>query len=51
MQRFKDKVGEKLVPGNMGTWPEVRDQLNSMLRGWSGYFGCGTQLQAGEAGG
>ena len=33
VQRFKDKVGERLVPGNMGTWPEVRDQLNSMLRG------------------
>ena len=46
VQRFKDKVGEKLVPGNMGAWPEVRDQLNSMLRGWSGYFGYGTRLQA-----
>ena len=46
VQRFKDKVGETLVPGNMGAWPEVRDQLNSMLRGWSGYFGYGTRLQA-----
>ena len=46
VQRFKDKVGERLVPGNMGAWPEVRDQLNSMLRGWSGYFGYGTRLQA-----
>jgi RNA-directed DNA polymerase len=46
VQRLKDKVGEKLVPGNMGAWPEVRDQLNSMLRGWSGYFGYGTRLQA-----
>jgi RNA-directed DNA polymerase len=46
VQRLKDKVGEKLVPGNMGAWPEVRDRLNSMLRGWSGYFGYGTRLQA-----
>ena len=25
----QDKVGELLVPGNKGPWPEVRDQLNS----------------------
>lgn len=46
MQRFKDKIGNLLVPGNKGRWPDVRDQLNSMLRGWSGYFGYGTRLQA-----
>ena len=46
VQRFNDKVGSLLVPGNKGAWPEVRDQLNSMLRGWSGYFGYGTRLQA-----
>jgi RNA-directed DNA polymerase len=46
VQRFKDKVGQLLVPGNKRPWPEVRDQLNAMLRGWSGYFGYGTRLQA-----
>jgi len=46
VQRFKDKVGALLVPGNKGAWPEVCDQLNSMLRGWSSYFGYGTRLQA-----
>ncbi len=46
VQRFKDKVGDLLVPGNKDAWPEVCDQLNSMLRGWSSYFGYGTRLQA-----
>ena len=46
VQRFKDKVGDLLVPGDKRPWSEVRDQLNAMLRGWSGYFGYGTRLQA-----
>ena len=46
VQRLKDKVAALLVPGNKGAWPEVCDQLNSMLRGWSSYFGYGTRLQA-----
>ena len=46
VQRFKDKIGELLVPRNKGPWPDVCDQLNAMLRGWSGYFGYGTRLQA-----
>jgi len=46
VQRFKTKVTELLVPGNKGSWREVRDQLNSLLRGWSTYFCYGTRLPA-----
>jgi RNA-directed DNA polymerase len=44
--RLRRKVHEVLVPGNKGTWPEVRDRLNSILRGWSSYFRYGTRLLA-----
>ena len=44
--RFRQKVGDLLKPGNMGTWTEVKDHLNSMLRGWSAYFSYGTRLMA-----
>jgi RNA-directed DNA polymerase len=44
--RLKAKVSDTLVPGNMGTWPDVRDRLNRLLRGWSTYFGYGTRLPA-----
>ncbi|TWH91946.1 RNA-directed DNA polymerase [Sphingobium wenxiniae] len=46
VQRLKNKVSDLLVPGEMGTWPDVRDRLNRLLRGWSAYFGYGTRLQA-----
>ena len=46
MQRFKTKVGETLVPANMEPWEEVRDQLNSMLLGWSQYFSYGATAGA-----
>ncbi len=46
VQRVKDKVGELLQPRHVGPWPEVRDQLNRLLRGWSGYFNHGTRLAA-----
>ena len=42
VQRLKDKVAAILVPGNMGTWDEVRDTLNRLLRGWCGYFSPGS---------
>ena len=35
-----------MVPGHQAPWPEIRDRLNSLLRGWSGYFGYGTRLMA-----
>jgi RNA-directed DNA polymerase len=44
--RIKEKVGELLVPSNMGTWEEVRNRLNQMLRGWSSYFSYGTRASA-----
>jgi RNA-directed DNA polymerase len=46
VQRLKGRFGEILVRGNKAPWPEVRDRLNSMLRGWSGYFDYGTRLMA-----
>ena len=46
IQRIKDKVGEILVPGHVGPWPEVRDQLNRLLRGWGGYFSYGSHYAA-----
>lgn len=42
VQRLKDKVGAMLVPGNMGSWPEVCGALNRMMRGWCGYFSPGS---------
>jgi len=44
--RLRRKVNEVLVPGNKGAWPDVRDRLNSIVRGWSSYFSYGTRLQA-----
>ncbi len=46
IQRLKGKVGEILASGNQAPWPEVRDQLNSLLRGWCSYFDYGTRLIA-----
>ena len=44
--RLRQKVGDLLRPSNVGTWTEVRDRLNSILRGWSAYFSYGTRLMA-----
>jgi RNA-directed DNA polymerase len=49
VQRLKDRVGEILIPGNMGRWEEVRDSLNRLLRGWCGYFSPGTHYAADRA--
>jgi len=43
VQRIKDKVGALLKPRNVGTWQDVRGDLNRLLRGWSGYFSHGTR--------
>ena len=47
--RIKQKVGDQLVPSNTGTWAEVRDRLNQILRGWSAYFSYGTRAAAYQA--
>ena len=47
--RIKQKVGDLLVPNNVEAWPEVRDQLNLILRGWCAYFRYGTTAQAYQA--
>ena len=44
-QRLKQKVHALTVPGNVLPWPDVRDQLNRLLRGWQAYFGYGTLSQ------
>ena len=46
MGRVKDKIGDLLVPSNMDSWDDVRDRLNRLLRGWSGYFSHGTLTSA-----
>lgn len=42
VQSFKEKMADILTPGNMGTWPKVRDQINAFMRGWCGYFSYGS---------
>jgi RNA-directed DNA polymerase len=46
VQRLKANVNELLGSGNKEPWPDVRDRLNSLLRGWSSYFSYGTRLMA-----
>ena len=46
VSRLRQKVGDLLVRQNVAPWPDVRDQLNRILRGWSNYFGYGTRLMA-----
>jgi RNA-directed DNA polymerase len=45
-QRIKQKVGDLLIPVNVGEWEEVRGRLNQILRGWSAYFSYGSRATA-----
>ena len=49
VSRLRQKVGDWLTPHNVEPWPEVRDHLNRILRGWSNYFGYGTTIVANRA--
>jgi RNA-directed DNA polymerase len=49
VQRVKDKIGDLLASGNKAPWPQVRNQLNRLLAGWSAYFSYGTRASAYQA--
>jgi RNA-directed DNA polymerase len=44
--RLRAKVAQIISPRNVAPWPEVRDRLNRLLRGWSSYFCSGTRTLA-----
>jgi RNA-directed DNA polymerase len=44
--RLKRRVNGLLHRGNQAPWPQVREDLNCVLRGWSAYFNQGTRLMA-----
>jgi len=46
IQRVTGKVYDLLQPREKGSWPEVRDRLNTQLRGWQQYFSYGTIARA-----
>lgn len=42
VKHLKQKVRVMLRPSEKGAWPDVRDRLNALLRGWCTYFCYGT---------
>ncbi len=49
IRRIKQKVRQYLGPYQKGPWPVVCYRLNSILRGWCGYFCYGTTQIASRA--
>lgn len=49
LARLRQKVADCLYRGHLAPWPELRDRLNMILRGWSNYFRCGTTVFAHKA--
>jgi RNA-directed DNA polymerase len=41
LKRVKGKVQRLLRPQEKGAWPDVRDRLNALLRGWCQYYSYG----------
>jgi len=49
VSRLRLKVADLLRTSNVEPWPDVRDHLNSILRGWSNYFSYGLTLISNRA--
>ena len=41
VKQLKGKVRNLLIPCEKGPWPDVRDRLNALLRGWCQYYNYG----------
>jgi RNA-directed DNA polymerase len=46
ISRLRKKVRRLLRPCEKGAWPDVRDRLNALLRGWCTYYCYGTTMIA-----
>ncbi|MBZ2179197.1 MAG: group II intron reverse transcriptase/maturase [Acidobacteria bacterium] len=44
--RVRGEVSQVLRRGRIEPWPEIREELNSILRGWQSYFCYGTLADA-----
>jgi RNA-directed DNA polymerase len=47
--RLKQKVRDRLKTSHCRPWPDIRDGLNAILRGWDNYFCYGTRKKAHRA--